>query len=99
MVPAQLPWRQRWAGAGRRRLEDGIASLSPPGPGGEGQPGTARQPGNAGQSASHTLGDPVTPPTAVGGEIPVSDVRAVLRIPAFRRLWIALSFSSLGDWL
>jgi dTMP kinase len=31
--------------------------------------------------------------------LPVSDVRAVLRIPAFRRLWIALSFSSLGDWL
>ncbi|HSP37894.1 MAG TPA: dTMP kinase [Frankiaceae bacterium] len=31
--------------------------------------------------------------------MPVSDVRAVLRIPAFRRLWIALSFSSLGDWL
>jgi len=33
------------------------------------------------------------------GELPVSDVRAVLRIPAFRRLWIALSLSSLGDWL
>ena len=27
------------------------------------------------------------------------DLRAVLRIPAFRRLWIALSLSSLGDWL
>src|SRR4051794_8009378 len=33
------------------------------------------------------------------GELPVSDVRAVLRIPAFRRLWISLSLSSLGDWL
>ena len=27
------------------------------------------------------------------------DLRGVLRISAFRRLWIALSFSSLGDWL
>jgi dTMP kinase len=27
------------------------------------------------------------------------EVRGVLRIPAFRRLWIALSLSSLGDWL
>ena len=27
------------------------------------------------------------------------DVRGVLAIPAFRRLWIALSLSSLGDWL
>jgi dTMP kinase len=27
------------------------------------------------------------------------DVRGVLRYPAFRRLWIALSLSSLGDWL
>ena len=27
------------------------------------------------------------------------EVRSVLAIPAFRRLWIALSLSSLGDWL
>src|SRR5947209_9122319 len=27
------------------------------------------------------------------------DLRAVLRIPTFRRLWFALSLSSLGDWL
>jgi dTMP kinase len=26
-------------------------------------------------------------------------LREVLHIPAFRRLWVALSFSSLGDWL
>ena len=31
--------------------------------------------------------------------IPDHDLRAVLRIPAFRRLWIALGLSSLGDWL
>src|SRR4051812_15517293 len=30
---------------------------------------------------------------------PSHDLRAVLRIRPFRRLWIALSFSSLGDWL
>src|SRR5882724_602909 len=30
---------------------------------------------------------------------PSHDVRAVLRIGAFRKLWIALSLSSLGDWL
>src|SRR3954451_13760359 len=27
------------------------------------------------------------------------EVRNVLGFPEFRRLWIALSFSSLGDWL
>lgn len=27
------------------------------------------------------------------------DLRGVLRLPAFRQLWIALSVSSLGDWL
>ncbi|KWW98847.1 hypothetical protein LI90_476 [Carbonactinospora thermoautotrophica] len=30
---------------------------------------------------------------------PSHDLRAVLRITPFRRLWIALSMSSLGDWL
>src|SRR3954453_24240942 len=93
MGRAQLAWQRQSARAGRRRLEDGIASLSPPGAGG------AAQPGNPGQPEHETPGDPVTPPSAAGGEMPVSDVRAVLRIPAFRRLWVALSFSSLGDWL
>ncbi|WP_430827868.1 dTMP kinase [Candidatus Protofrankia californiensis] len=27
------------------------------------------------------------------------DIRAVLRIPQFRRLWLALTLSSLGDWM
>jgi dTMP kinase len=31
--------------------------------------------------------------------IPDHDLRAVLLIPAFRRLWTALSLSSFGDWL
>ena len=31
--------------------------------------------------------------------IPDHDLRGVLRIDAFRRLWTALSLSSLGDWL
>ena len=30
---------------------------------------------------------------------PANSLRGVLRIPAFRRLWVALSLSSLGDWL
>ena len=30
---------------------------------------------------------------------PEHDLRGVLAIPAFRRLWTALSLSSLGDWL
>jgi dTMP kinase len=30
---------------------------------------------------------------------PDHDLRGVLRIPSFRRLWTALSLSSLGDWL
>src|SRR3954452_24951371 len=36
---------------------------------------------------------------AAGPAPDAHDLRGVLRIPAFRRLWIALSFSSLGDWL
>ena len=31
--------------------------------------------------------------------IPDHDLRGVLRIPAFRQLWTALTLSSLGDWL
>ncbi len=33
------------------------------------------------------------------GGSPAQSLRGVLRIPTFRRLWIALSLSSLGDWL
>jgi dTMP kinase len=37
---------------------------------------------------------------AASGTVPdAHDLRGVLRIRPFRRLWIALSFSSLGDWL
>jgi dTMP kinase len=70
------------------RSESEIASLSPPGAG-----PAPEQPDGAPPAGSSTVNP------ARGGEMPVSDVRAVLRIPAFRRLWIALSFSSLGDWL
>lgn len=38
---------------------------------------------------------PLEPPAPSDAQ----DLRAVLRIPAFRQLWIALSLSSLGDWL
>ncbi|TDW90274.1 MULTISPECIES: dTMP kinase [Kribbella] len=37
--------------------------------------------------------DPLTDPA------PAHDVRAVLRIRAFRRLWIGFGLSSLGDWI
>ena len=37
--------------------------------------------------------DPLTDPA------PAHDVRAVLRIRAFRRLWVAFGLSSLGDWI
>ena len=37
--------------------------------------------------------------TALPAGAPANSLRGVLRIPAFRRLWIALSLSSLGDWL
>ena len=40
--------------------------------------------------------DPADAPRVVN---PEHDLRGVLRIPAFRRLWIALSLSSFGDWL
>src|SRR5436190_5270719 len=36
---------------------------------------------------------------AAGPAPDAHDLRGVLRIRPFRRLWIALSFSSLGDWL
>ncbi|MCM3882446.1 dTMP kinase [Frankia sp. R82] len=38
-----------------------------------------------------------SPPPRQGGDD--SDILAVLRIPAFRRMWIQLSLSSLGDWM
>jgi len=43
-------------------------------------------------------------PAAPGEDVPDDpaadhDARAVLRVTAFRRLWLALGFSSFGDWL
>jgi dTMP kinase len=75
------------------RTETEIASLSPPG--GSGAP--EQSPLETDIVSSGGVNSTVNPPA--GGEMPVSDVRAVLRITAFRRLWVALSFSSLGDWL
>ena len=55
-------------------------------------------------SAEGVVGDP-TPGVSAGADgarRPVSpdhDLAGVLRIPAFRQLWTALSLSSLGDWL
>ncbi|MFN8075343.1 MAG: dTMP kinase [Kineosporiaceae bacterium] len=38
-------------------------------------------------------------PAGAHADAPDHDVRAVLAIPTFRRLWLALTFSSFGDWL
>lgn len=43
--------------------------------------------------------DPVDPAAPARAVAPDHDLRGVLRIPAFRKLWTALSLSSLGDWL
>ncbi|MGH8970968.1 MAG: dTMP kinase, partial [Actinomycetes bacterium] len=47
--------------------------------------------------------DPANAPDAAGPPSrvvnPDHDLRRVLKVPAFRRLWVALSFSSFGDWL
>ena len=37
--------------------------------------------------------------TVSGAVVPEHDLRGVLRVPAFRKLWTALSLSSFGDWL
>ena len=42
------------------------------------------------------MSDPADAPRVVN---PDHDLRRVLRVPAFRKLWWALSFSSFGDWL
>jgi len=39
------------------------------------------------------------PYDALSDPAPAHDLRAVLRIRAFRRLWIAFGLSSLGDWI
>jgi dTMP kinase len=42
----------------------------------------------------------VTDSATVPGTVnPEHDLRGVLRVPAFRKLWTALSLSSFGDWL
>jgi dTMP kinase len=48
--------------------------------------------------AEQTVSSPV-PGGATSSEAPDHDVRAVLAITPFRRLWMALGLSSLGDWL
>lgn len=48
------------------------------------------------------MADLTVPAAPAGGPdpaAPVHDLRGVLRIAPFRRLWVALSLSSLGDWL
>ena len=52
-----------------------------------------------GDSAPRYAG-PVTDSVPVAGTVTSEhDLRGVLRVPAFRKLWTALSLSSFGDWL
>jgi dTMP kinase len=46
-----------------------------------------------------SLSAPPPPASDPSPEAPDHDVRAVLAITPFRRLWLALGLSSLGDWL
>lgn len=56
--------------------------------------------GVAGRGAAQsTASDPIAVEPAEPMLGDAGDLRAVLRIPAFRQLWVALSLSSLGDWL
>ncbi|MEO6713656.1 MAG: dTMP kinase [Mycobacteriales bacterium] len=50
-------------------------------------------------SATDPVSPPALPEMAAGNRPLAGDVRGVLSHLPFRRLWIALSFSSLGDWL
>ncbi|MDT3441785.1 MULTISPECIES: dTMP kinase [unclassified Pseudofrankia] len=65
---------------------------------------TPRRPRRAGWAVKTVGQHPVTSvPEPPERRAPASsdegDVRAVLRIPEFRRLWIQLGLSSLGDWM
>ena len=48
------------------------------------------------QTSATPAGDP---PVGQPDSAPDHAIAAVLRITAFRRLWLALGFSSFGDWL
>ncbi|PPK92943.1 dTMP kinase [Kineococcus xinjiangensis] len=66
-------------------------SATPPVP--SAAPGSGRE---AGRSTDPALAAGTGPDAEV---VPDHDVRAVLAITAFRRLWLALALSSFGDWL
>ena len=55
------------------------------------------------EPAAHTPAAPPlgSPPLAAPNPVfaPDHDLRGVLQVPAFRKLWTALSLSSFGDWL
>jgi dTMP kinase len=55
------------------------------------------------EPAAHTSAAPPlgSPPLAAPNPViaPDHDLRGVLQVPAFRKLWTALSLSSFGDWL
>ena len=83
---------RRWPGRGYPRLvrprtpEPVISEQSQTGPAVPSSPRSGVEPA-------------VLPGEAGATEIHAHDLRGVLRVAPFRKLWIALSLSSLGDWL
>ncbi|WP_165699140.1 dTMP kinase [Candidatus Frankia alpina] len=78
-----------------------FSTVRPAGDVGEGRRGGGgRRPRIGRMPSRHPVTTVPSPPSrassAAGDE---SDIRAVLRIPEFRRMWIQLSLSSLGDWM
>jgi dTMP kinase len=86
----------RGTGGRRRGDADGRERSAPPG----GEPGGGPGPGGG---ASLGLAPDAGPEPAGGSwataEEQMHDVAGVLRVTAFRRLWLALGLSSFGDWL
>jgi dTMP kinase len=67
---------------------------------GDATPEATAAPAVAGQGPSApVLPDPTGTAAAAAPVLPDHDLRGVLRVAPFRRLWTALSLSSLGDWL
>lgn len=48
---------------------------------------------------TETTGPPEPPEPPDAAVVAAYDLRGLLRVTSFRRLWISLGFSSLGDWL
>ncbi|NJC69213.1 dTMP kinase [Planosporangium thailandense] len=89
--------RRGWHGRQERR----ITTEEPAGSGHQPTPAASAEPGTAGRTTPPTDGAGRAKPTAAS-QVDLSgiaELKAILRIRAFRRLWAVLGLSSLGDWL